>query len=95
MIRFDELVNAQAVRVWYPDIDVSAEDIKAFRKKEDLTQTALANILHVSAKDVAKWELGKKKVTGAISVLFYLLIQRPELKDELRKVVVMPSVEIK
>ena len=95
MINFEVLKNAQTVSVRYPDIEVSAEDIKAFRKKEDLTQTALANILHVSTRDVLKWESGKKKMTGAVSVLFYLLMQRPELKDELRKVVVMPSAEIK
>lgn len=95
MINFEALKNAQAVRVWYPDINISTEDIRKFREENNLSQTSLANILHVSVKDVIKWELGKKKMAGADSVLFYLILRKPELKDELYKIIITPTVEIK
>lgn len=95
MINFEALKNAQAVRVWYPDINISKEDIRKFREENDLSQTALANILHVSVKDVIKWESGKKKMTGAALVLFYIILRKPELKDELYKIIITPTVKIK
>ena len=95
MINFEALRNAQSVSVLYPDINISAEDIRKFREKTSLSQTALANMLHVSVKDVIKWESGKKKITGAASVLLYLLIQKPEIKDELRNILVTSTAEMK
>lgn len=94
-MNLEALRGAQSVGVWYPDTDISAEDIRKFREKNDLSQTALANMLHVPVKDVIKWESGKKKVVGTASVLLYLLIQKPELKNGLRNVLVTSTAEIK
>ena len=91
MINFEALKNAPAVKVWYPDIEISAKDIIKFREAERLSQAALANILRVPTKDVVKWEKNKRKVPEATAVLLYLLFQQPQLKHELRKPIIVTT----
>ena len=91
MINFEALKNAPAVKVWYPDIEISAKDIVKFREAEGLSQAALANILRVPTKDIVRWEQNKRKVPEATAVLLYLLFQHPQLKHELRKPVIVTT----
>jgi putative transcriptional regulator len=49
-----------------PDVhDYSPEKIVSMRKRNHLSQAALATVLNISPSTVQKWEQGKKKPAGA------------------------------
>ncbi len=75
----NKLLNAKRVTIKYLDIDVDNEDVKNFRRNNDLTQVALANILGVKKKTVEKWEQGKNKINGSSAVLITLLKKNPDV----------------
>ena len=86
MINFDKLLESKRVVVSYADINVDKDFVKGFRKKNNLTQVALANIAGVSKKTVEKWEQGANKVNGSSAVLLTLLDNNPELISQLYSV---------
>ena len=43
---------------------MSAEDVVALRKREDVSQAVLARYLNVAVKLVGEWERGEKKPSG-------------------------------
>ena len=58
-------------------------DIKAIRKKMQLTQKEFANLANVSVKTVAHWESGKTSITGPVVTLIKLLNENIDLAKEL------------
>lgn len=52
---------------------VWASEIKAIRKKLQLTQSEFSELLNVSVKTVERWESGKKEITGPVVTLMKML----------------------
>lgn len=63
---------------------LSAKDIKAVRKKLELTQREFADFVHVSVKTVERWESEKRAITGPIVPLVKILNENPNIEQELR-----------
>lgn len=82
----NKLLNAQRVTINYLDVDVDGSDVKSFRKKNDLTQVALANIFGVTKKTIEKWEQGVNKIGGSSAVLLTLLNKYPEILKKIYSV---------
>lgn len=59
---------------------VSAEQIKALREREGISQGVLATILNMSSESVKKWEQGKSQPKGAALKLLSL-IQRDGIQS--------------
>ena len=97
MIDIKKMMEGERVEVTFAEIKVDREYVKEFRKKHDLTQAALANILGVTKKAVEKWEQGVNNVGGSSAVLLKLLNDNPGLISQLYKVEVClsgtPAVE--
>ena len=58
---------------------LKSSDIKAIRKKLQLTQKDFAKLVNVSAKTVAYWESGKAEISGPIVTLVKILSENIEL----------------
>lgn len=58
-------------------------DIKAIRKKLQLTQKEFASLANVSVKTVAHWESGKAQISGPIVTLVKLLGEDITLAEKL------------
>ena len=86
MINFDVLQKAKKISVTYTREEIDGKFVKQFRKDNELTQVALANLMGVKKKTVEKWEQGINPVSGSSAVLFTLLSKNPELIKTLRKV---------
>lgn len=86
MINIDKLLESKRVEITFAEIKVDREFVKSFRKNNNLTQSALANIAGVSKKTIEKWEQGANKVNGSSAVLLKLLNDNPELIRQLYKV---------
>lgn len=84
MIDFDKIkeMSYTSVTLYEPQ-NVNSDFVKKFRKENDLTQYALANILCVSKKTVEKWEQGANAVKGCAAVLLSLLAEDKQLLDKL------------
>lgn len=85
LFNLDFLKNAETFKITYVNADqiVDKNFVKVFRKKNDLTQVALANILGVKKKTIEKWEQGEKKIGEIGAILLFLLYQHPELIAEI------------
>ena len=59
--------------------DISAEDIKAIRKKLGFTQAVFAAVIGVSTKTVEAWETGTNQPIGPARRMISLLQFDPEL----------------
>ncbi len=64
---------------------IDAKYLKDFRKKYNLTQIRLANILGVKKKTIEKWEQGKNPIKNASARIIYLFNKSPKLMDEFVK----------
>ena len=53
--------------------DYNAADVVAVRKKLNLTQQGLANVVGVSTRTVEAWEAGRNKPNGSARHMLYLL----------------------
>ena len=56
----------------------SANEIKALRKREDVSQSVFASYLNVTKDSVSKWERGEKKPAGP-SLKLLSLVERKGL----------------
>lgn len=68
--------NKKAARSTVLAIDVqdyNAADVVAVRRKLNLTQQGLANVVGVSTRTVEAWEAGRNKPNGSARHLLYLL----------------------
>lgn len=86
MINIDKLLESKRVEITFTDIKVDREFVKFFRKNNNLTQNALANIIGVTKKTIEKWEQGTNNINGSSAVLLKLLNDNPELIGQLYKV---------
>ena len=66
MRRFDEACLT-------PIRPLKAEEIKAIREREHVSQTVFANYLNVTSSLVSKWERGEKRPSGASLKLLSLV----------------------
>lgn len=86
MMDVGNLLKSKRLEVSIADTNVDSVFIKNFRRKNSLTQLALANILGVSKKTIERWERGSSKVNGSAAVLLKLLNDNPELIGQLYSV---------
>lgn len=63
---------------------MTGEDIKAVRKKLNMTQKEFAKLAGVSYKTVAKWEISKEPVSGPVVMLCRILWEWPHTADYFR-----------
>lgn len=61
---------------------IYGKDIKAIRKKLDMTQTEFAELVHVSSKTIERWETGKKEITGPVTTLVKILNEYPQIGED-------------
>lgn len=61
---------------------VDGNFIKHFRKKHNLSQQALANIMGASYKTILRWERQKKPIRGSAAVLISMLNENDELVEK-------------
>ena len=66
-----------------PDF-VTSEEMKRIRKKLDITQKELAELIHCSKSTVERWETSEEPVTGPVTFTLKLLEKHPEYIDEIR-----------
>lgn len=59
--------------------DISAEDIKAIRKKLGFTQAVFAAVIGVSTKTVEAWETGTNQPIGPACRMISLIQFDPEI----------------
>ena len=59
--------------------DISAEDIKAIRKKLGFTQAVFAAVIGVSTKTVEAWETGTNQPIGPARGIISLIQFDPEI----------------
>jgi putative zinc finger/helix-turn-helix YgiT family protein len=64
---------------------LSADEIRAIRKRFELTQAELAQLLHLGANSVSRWESGRNVQTAALDMLLRLIRDLPGSIDYLRK----------
>ncbi|MBC1560110.1 type II toxin-antitoxin system MqsA family antitoxin [Listeria booriae] len=57
----------------------TAAEIKGFRQKIELTQSAFAELLGISTKTVEAWESGRNNPNGSASRLLQLIDTNPEV----------------
>jgi len=62
-----------------PDIRLAQGQVKAIRKRMNLSQTVFAKMLNVTPSSVRQWEQGKRKPTGSTIVLLELLEKKPHV----------------
>lgn len=86
MINIEKLLESKRVEITFAEIKVDRDFVKTFRKNNNLTQSALANIIGVTKKTIEKWEQGANNVNGSSAVLLKLLNDNPELIGQLYKV---------
>lgn len=62
------------------------EELKAIRRKAQLSQSQLANLINTPKKTYQNWEQGLRKPDGTVTLLLQLLQEFPEVKGMLVKV---------
>lgn len=82
-MNIDKLLHSKHVEVAVNDKRVDKEFLKQFRKKNNLTQAVLANILGVSIAVMQKWEEGFNNISGTAARLIILLNNNPDLISQL------------
>ena len=60
----------------------AAVDVRAIRKRLDLTQAAFAARFGFSPRTVQQWEQGRRTPEGPARILLCILERRPELVEE-------------
>lgn len=63
---------------------LSAEEIRAIREQQGLTQGELARLLRLGANTVSRWEAGRNVQSAALDVLLRLIRDVPGSLDYLR-----------
>ena len=86
MINIDKLLESKRVEITFAEIKVDKDFVKMFRKNNNLTQNALANVIGVTKKTIEKWEQGANNVNGSSAVLLKLLNDNPDLIGQLYRV---------
>ena len=63
------------------DIRLAKDQIRAIRKRMNLSQTVFAKMLNVSPSSVRHWEQGNRRPRGSVAVLLELLEKSPHVLD--------------
>lgn len=63
------------------DTRMAKEQIRAVRKRMNLSQTMFAKMLNVSPSSVRHWEQGNRRPGGSAAVLLELLEKSPHVLD--------------
>lgn len=64
--------------------DILPEDMKRIRKKLDITQKELAELIHCSKSTVERWEMSEEPIRGPVAFLLKLLEKHPEYVEEIK-----------
>jgi putative zinc finger/helix-turn-helix YgiT family protein len=64
---------------------LSADEIRAIRERFGLTQSELANLLHLGANTISRWESGRNVQTEAMEMLLRLIRDLPGSIEYLRR----------
>jgi putative zinc finger/helix-turn-helix YgiT family protein len=64
---------------------LSADEIRAIRERFGLTQSELANLLHLGANTISRWEAGRNVQTEAMEMLLRLIRDLPGSIEYLRR----------
>lgn len=79
--------EVEVVEVSIPVVtEFNAQNIKELRKKINVTQAGLANLLGVSPRTVESWEANRTEPTRPVQKLLTLLTRNNDLAKELRLV---------
>lgn len=79
--------EVEVVEVSIPVVtEFDAQSIKDLRKKINVTQVGLANLLGVSPRTVESWEANRTEPTRPVQKLLTLLTRNNDLAKELRLV---------
>ena len=87
VLRFEDArrLSADAIAIYRRKHGLlSAEDIRAVRKRFGLTQRDLARLLRLGSNTISRWEAGRNAQTEAMDVLLCLLRDVPGSLDYLR-----------
>jgi putative zinc finger/helix-turn-helix YgiT family protein len=87
VLRFEDArrLSADAIAIYRRKQGLlSAEDIRAVRKRFGLTQRDLARLLRLGSNTISRWEAGRNVQTEAMDVLLRLLRDVPGSLDYLR-----------
>ena len=87
VLRFEDArrLSADAIAIYRRKHGLlSAEDIRAIRKRFGLTQRDLARLLRLGSNSISRWEAGRNVQTEAMDVLLRLLRDVPGSLDYLR-----------
>ena len=87
VLRFEDArrLSADAIAIYRRKHGLlSAEDIRAVRKRFGLTQRDLARLLRLGSNTISRWEAGRNVQTEAMDVLLRLLRDVPGSLDYLR-----------
>lgn len=84
-ININALKTGKAITIETPDVEeiVNSSFEKGLRERFQLTQSAMAAMLHVKKKTIEKWEQGKNPIKGGAAVALFLLNQDPSLIEKL------------
>jgi putative transcriptional regulator len=75
------IIDKQTMRLFddsclTPIHDFSADEIRALREREDVSQSVFASYLNVTKDSVSKWERGKKRPAGPSLKLLSLVARK-------------------
>ena len=82
-MNINKLLHSKHIEITINDKQIDKEFLRQFRKKHNLTQAALANILGVYTAAVQKWEYGINNICGAAARVVILLNNNPNLINQL------------
>lgn len=85
MIDIEKLLALKKVEISFSETDVDSAYVKNFRKKHNLSQAALAEILDVSRRTVVNWEKERNGICPRSGILIMILNKNPELLEQLYK----------
>lgn len=63
---------------------ITAEEMKGIRKKLNITQKELSELLQCSKSTVERWEISEEPITGPVVLLLKLLEKHPEYIEEIK-----------
>ena len=63
---------------------IMPEDMKRIRKKMEITQKELAELIHCSKSTVERWEMSDGPITGPVAFLIKMLEKHPEYVEEIK-----------
>lgn len=62
--------------------EISANEIKDFRAKLDMTQKEFAEFLGISKPTIERWERSKQPITGPVAMLIHVLSENSKWMEE-------------